>query len=57
MTDDNLLTLGEALADLKLVTGGSGIALGLPENFRRAGLLQDIARGGSSAENAPAPRR
>jgi uncharacterized protein YgbK (DUF1537 family) len=40
VTDDNLLTLGEALADLKLVTGGSGIALGLPENFRRAGLLK-----------------
>ena len=40
VTDDNLFTLGEALADLKLVTGGSGIALGLPENFRRAGLLK-----------------
>ncbi len=38
--DSDLLTLGEALADLRLVTGGSGIALGLPENFRRAGLLQ-----------------
>ena len=40
VTDDNLLILGEALAGLKLVTGGSGIALGLPENFRRAGLLK-----------------
>ncbi|HLX97581.1 MAG TPA: 3-oxo-tetronate kinase [Roseiarcus sp.] len=40
VTDDNLFALGEALADLKLVTGGSGIALGLPENFRRAGLLK-----------------
>jgi uncharacterized protein YgbK (DUF1537 family) len=38
--DADLLILGEALADLPLVTGGSGIALGLPENFRRAGLLQ-----------------
>jgi len=37
--DADLLTLGEALADLPLVTGGSGIALGLPENFRRAGAL------------------
>jgi 3-dehydrotetronate 4-kinase len=37
--DADLLTLGEALADLALITGGSGIALGLPENFRRAGLL------------------
>ncbi len=33
------MTLGEALADMPLITGGSGIALGLPENFRRAGLL------------------
>src|SRR5499427_3249553 len=39
VTDGDLLALGEALADTKLVTGGSGIALGLPENFRRAGLL------------------
>jgi 3-dehydrotetronate 4-kinase len=38
--DADLLTLGEALADVPLVTGGSGIALGLPENFRRAGRLQ-----------------
>jgi uncharacterized protein YgbK (DUF1537 family) len=37
--DGDLLALGTALADLKLITGGSGIALGLPENFRRAGLL------------------
>jgi uncharacterized protein YgbK (DUF1537 family) len=37
--DADLLTLGEALADLPLITGGSGIALGLPRNFRRAGLL------------------
>jgi 3-dehydrotetronate 4-kinase len=38
--DTDLLTIGEAVADLSLVTGGSGIALGLPENFRRAGLLE-----------------
>jgi uncharacterized protein YgbK (DUF1537 family) len=37
--DADLMTIGAALADLALVTGGSGIALGLPENFRRAGLL------------------
>ncbi|HZZ62515.1 MAG TPA: 3-oxo-tetronate kinase [Roseiarcus sp.] len=41
VSDEDLLTLGEALADCLLVTGGSGIALGLPENFRRAGLLRD----------------
>ena len=40
VSDADLLTLGEALADLRLITGGSGIALGLPENFRRVGLLE-----------------
>ncbi len=42
--DGDLLTLGEAAAGLSLVTGGSGIALGLPENFRRAGLLEPAQR-------------
>ncbi|MDQ3261216.1 MAG: hypothetical protein M3Q00_10630, partial [Pseudomonadota bacterium] len=37
--DAHLFTLGEACRDLPLITGGSGMALGLPENFRRAGLL------------------
>jgi uncharacterized protein YgbK (DUF1537 family) len=37
--DRHLLDIGAACADLKLVTGGSGIALGLPDNFRRQGLL------------------
>ena len=37
--DEDLLAIGAAVRDLKLVTGGSGVALGLPENFRREGLL------------------
>jgi uncharacterized protein YgbK (DUF1537 family) len=37
--DRHLLDIGAASADLALITGGSGIALGLPENFRRKGLL------------------
>ncbi len=37
--DQDLTTIGAAAADLKLITGGSGIALGLPDNFRRAGLI------------------
>ncbi|WP_119168250.1 3-oxo-tetronate kinase [Algihabitans albus] len=37
--DDDLRILGRATADLKLITGGSGIALGLPENFRARGEL------------------
>jgi 3-dehydrotetronate 4-kinase len=40
ITDEHLLTLGEACADLQLVTGGSGMAMGLPANFVRAGLLK-----------------
>jgi uncharacterized protein YgbK (DUF1537 family) len=39
VSDADLFTLGEACAGLPLITGGSGIARGLPENFRRAGLL------------------
>ncbi|MBI4194781.1 MAG: four-carbon acid sugar kinase family protein [Betaproteobacteria bacterium] len=40
LTDAHLVTIGAACARLKLLTGGSGLALGLPENFRRAGLLR-----------------
>lgn len=41
LSNDDLLQIGEACADLPLVTAGSGIALGLPQNFRRAGLLAE----------------
>ena len=39
VADADLLAIGQAVAGHRLVTGGSGIALGLPDNFRRAGLL------------------
>ena len=39
--DIDLHHLGEAVANLALVTGGSGAAIGLPENFRKAGLLSE----------------
>lgn len=39
INDDDLLTLGEAAAGVPLITGGSGIAMGLPKNFRKAGLI------------------
>ncbi|MBE9604993.1 four-carbon acid sugar kinase family protein [Acetobacteraceae bacterium H6797] len=39
VTDENLMAIGEAVAAHPLVTGGSGVAMGLPGNFRRAGLL------------------
>ncbi|HVL77035.1 MAG TPA: 3-oxo-tetronate kinase [Noviherbaspirillum sp.] len=41
--NDDLMRIGAACADLPLVTAGSGIALGLPQNFRAAGLLGDGA--------------
>jgi len=39
VTEADLLAIGEAVDGHALVTGGSGMAMGLPENFRRAGLL------------------
>ncbi|WP_282396034.1 3-oxo-tetronate kinase [Pseudomonas sp. PS01298] len=42
LSDQDLYTLGSACADLPLLTGGSGLALGLPGNFRRAGKLRDL---------------
>lgn len=50
--DADLRSIGEAIADNCLVTGGSGIALGLPDNFRKAGLLSDR---GSSFAGSPGP--
>jgi len=41
VTDADLRVLGEAASGHALVTGGSGIAIGLPANFRRAGLLAE----------------
>lgn len=41
VTDQHLLAIGEAAAQHALITGGSGVAMGLPENFRRAGLLPE----------------
>lgn len=39
VTDAHLMAIGEAAAPHALITGGSGVAMGLPENFRRQGLL------------------
>jgi uncharacterized protein YgbK (DUF1537 family) len=41
IADRDLMEIGAACADLALVTGGSGVALGLPQNFRAAGLLPE----------------
>jgi uncharacterized protein YgbK (DUF1537 family) len=40
LSDADLRTIGEACADFDLITGGSGVAIGLPDNFVRRGLLQ-----------------
>ena len=40
VSNDDLLRLGPALRDLPLVTGGSGVALGLPANFGLASSPQ-----------------
>jgi uncharacterized protein YgbK (DUF1537 family) len=41
--DKHLVAIGEAAAGHPLITGGSGVALGLPANFRAAGLLTQRA--------------
>jgi uncharacterized protein YgbK (DUF1537 family) len=46
VSDADLMAIGAACADLPLVTAGSGVALGLPQNFRSAGLL---AKGDAAA--------
>jgi uncharacterized protein YgbK (DUF1537 family) len=41
VSDAHLHAIGEACASHAMITGGSGVAMGLPENFRRAGLLPE----------------
>lgn len=41
--DEDLVAHGAALAEDLLISGGSGIALGLPENLRRQRLLDPVA--------------
>ena len=47
ITDAHLISIGEAAAKHALITGGSGVAMGLPENFRRARLLPDTVDPGA----------
>jgi uncharacterized protein YgbK (DUF1537 family) len=39
--DDHLRAIGAAAAGMRLITGGSGIVLGLPANFRSAGAVSN----------------
>ncbi|MCU4182302.1 3-oxo-tetronate kinase [Bosea sp. BH3] len=54
VTNEDLMTLGAAVSEHVLLTGGSGIAMGLPQNFRKAGLLPE--RPGPKELAAPAGR-
>ncbi|WP_291295547.1 3-oxo-tetronate kinase [Elioraea sp.] len=51
VSDQHLMALGEAAANLPLLVGGSGIAMGLPANFRRDGSLAH----GAGADDLPLP--
>jgi uncharacterized protein YgbK (DUF1537 family) len=55
VSNDDLMTIGAACAGMPLVTGGSGIALGLPQNFRAAGLLGSIQAGSAGCSSSILP--
>lgn len=44
VSDDDLRAIGTAAVGARLITGASGVALGLPDNYRRAGLLSSSGR-------------
>ncbi|WP_119271676.1 3-oxo-tetronate kinase [Taklimakanibacter deserti] len=44
LTEDDLIAIGKACADARLISGGSGIAMGLPQNFAAAGKLKPGSR-------------
>lgn len=44
LNDEHLYFLGEAVKDFKLITGGSGIALGLPSQFKSRNNHQEETR-------------
>jgi uncharacterized protein YgbK (DUF1537 family) len=41
VSDAHLVAIGEAAEHHALITGGSGVAMGLPANFRRTGMLAE----------------
>jgi uncharacterized protein YgbK (DUF1537 family) len=52
LADRHLREIGPAIADLPLITGGSGIAMGLPEAYLKSGLIQSLT---PPAARMPAP--
>ncbi|HRD77768.1 MAG TPA: four-carbon acid sugar kinase family protein [Hyphomicrobiaceae bacterium] len=54
ITDKHLVDMGAAAAKMALITGGSGVALGLPANFIAAGLM--TSKSAPTTMKAPAGR-
>lgn len=54
VADDDLRVIGKAIAGHRLITGGSGIALGLPDNLRAAGLVGPDAHSAFTPVEGPA---
>ena len=54
IADQHLFSIGAAVANHALITGGSGVAMGLPENFRKLGLLSDATANDLPAIAGPA---
>ncbi len=54
VAEEDLRAIGLSVAGAPLVTGGSGIALGLPENFRAQGLLRGDREGCFKPQTGPA---
>jgi uncharacterized protein YgbK (DUF1537 family) len=52
ISNQDLMHMGQALADLPLVTAGSGVAIGLPQNWKIRGDLADNAE----ADTLPAAK-
>ncbi len=50
--DEDLVTIGHASQGIPLLTGGSGIAIALPDNFLRVGLAMGVS---ASAVRMPGP--
>jgi uncharacterized protein YgbK (DUF1537 family) len=54
VSDEDLITIGDACIDAPLLTGGSGIALGLPRNFIKRGLASGAKSAFSGASGPEA---
>lgn len=54
ITDDHLMAIGKAAAAHQLITGGSGVGLGLADNFIAAGLMR---KSNADAPMTPKPGR